>query len=109
MAEEIESQPGTWRQGARLAASLDGILPAAGQRGAVAGCGASWFMAPSYAGPRGGGGRGGPRPHAARVFIRGSGPPAGVLQLRDRGRGRPPTVAIVGDPGTPIARLADQV
>ena len=49
MAEEIESQPETWRRGARLAASLDGILPAAGQRVAVAGCGTSWFMAQSYA------------------------------------------------------------
>src|SRR6201992_650025 len=121
MAEEIDSQPGTWRQAARLAANLDGILPAAGQRVAVAGCGTSWFMAQSYAALREAAGHGvtdafaaseaplATRDYDALVVISRSGTTTEVLQLLDQVRGRTPTVAIVGDPGTPIARLADQV
>ena len=121
MAEEIDSQPGTWRQGARLAASLEGILPAAGQRVAVAGCGTSWFMAQAYAGLREASGQGvtdafaaseaplATRDYDALVVISRSGTTTEVLQLLDQVRGRTPTVAIAGDPGTPIARRADQV
>jgi fructoselysine-6-P-deglycase FrlB-like protein len=121
MAQEIESQPDTWRQGARLAASLDGILPAAGRRVAVAGCGTSWFMAQSYAARREAAGQGltdafaaseaplATRDYDALVVISRSGTTTEVLQLLDQVRGRTPTVAIIGDPGTPIAGLADQV
>jgi fructoselysine-6-P-deglycase FrlB-like protein len=121
MAQEIESQPGTWRQGARLAASLDRVLPASGERIAVAGCGTSWFMAQSYAALREAAGHGvtdafaaseaplATRDYDALVVISRSGTTTEVLQLLDQVRGRTPTVAIVGDPGTPIAGLADQV
>ena len=47
--QEVASQPDSWREAARLAASLDGVLPAPGERVAVVGCGTSWFMAQSYA------------------------------------------------------------
>jgi fructoselysine-6-P-deglycase FrlB-like protein len=121
MAQEIESQPGTWREGARLAAGLGGVLPATGQRVAVAGCGTSWFMAQAYAARREAAGLGvtdafaaseapvATRDYDALVAISRSGTTTEVLELLDQVRGQIPTVAIIGDPGTPIAGLADQV
>ena len=58
MAREIESQPETWRQGARLGAGPACPLPAAGLRVAVVGCGTSWFMAQAYAARREAAGQG---------------------------------------------------
>jgi fructoselysine-6-P-deglycase FrlB-like protein len=121
MAEEIASQPETWREGARLAAGLAGRLPAAGQRVAVVGCGTSWFMAQAYATRREATGHGvtdaftaseAPvtgRDYDAIVAISRSGTTTEVLQVLDRVRGRTPTVAIIGDPDTPMARAADAV
>jgi fructoselysine-6-P-deglycase FrlB-like protein len=121
MAQEIESQPGTWREGARLAAGLGGVLPDTGQRVAVAGCGTSWFMAQAYAARREAAGLGvtdafaaseapvTTRDYDALVTISRSGTTTEVLELLDQVRGQIPTVAIIGDPGTPVAGLADQV
>lgn len=121
MAQEIDSQPGTWREAARLAPSLDGVLPAGGQRVAVVGCGTSWFMAQSYAARREAAGHGvtdafaaseapmTTRDYDAVVAISRSGTTTEVLQLLGQMRGQTPTVAIIGDPGTPMAGLADQV
>ena len=58
IAAEIDSQPETWREGARLAAAPSCPLAAAGQRVAVVGCGTSWFMAQAYAARREAVGRG---------------------------------------------------
>src|SRR3982750_4299494 len=44
---EIASQPECWARAAGLAGSP--ALPAAGERGAVVGCGTSWFMGKAYA------------------------------------------------------------
>jgi fructoselysine-6-P-deglycase FrlB-like protein len=121
MAEEIASQPETWREGARLAASMSGRLPAAGQRVAVVGCGTSWFMAQAYAAGREAAGQGvtdaftaseAPvtgRDYDAIVAISRSGTTTEVLQVLGRVRGLTPTVAIIGDPDTPMARAADAV
>ena len=121
MAQEIESQPDTWREGARLAAGLAGVLPATGQRVAVAGCGTSWFMAQAYAARREAAGLGvtdafaaseapvTTRDYDALVAISRSGTTTEVLELLDQVQGQIPTVAIIGDPGTPITGLADQV
>ena len=49
---EVASQPGCWLRAAGLAAEVAGILPARGERVAVAGCGTSWFIAQSYAAAR---------------------------------------------------------
>ena len=46
---EIASQPDCWVRAAHEASTLAGILPAAGERVAVVGCGTSWFVAQSYA------------------------------------------------------------
>jgi len=50
--QEVASQPACWREAALLADGLAGLLPARGERVAVAGCGTSWFMAQSYAAAR---------------------------------------------------------
>ena len=121
MATEIESQPETWREGARLAAAPSCPLPAAGLRVAVVGCGTSWFMAQAYAARREAAGQGvtdafaaseapvTSRDYDAVVAISRSGTTTEVLQLLSRVRGRVPSVAIIGDPGTPMAGAADAV
>jgi fructoselysine-6-P-deglycase FrlB-like protein len=42
--DEIASQPETWAEAARLAASVASALPSAGERVAFVGCGTSWFV-----------------------------------------------------------------
>ena len=50
---EIASQPACWQRAAELAAGpAAALLPAAGERVAVVGCGTSWFIAQSYAAAR---------------------------------------------------------
>jgi fructoselysine-6-P-deglycase FrlB-like protein len=121
MAREIESQPETWRQGARLGAGPACPLPAAGLRVAVVGCGTSWFMAQAYAARREAAGQGvtdafaaSEAPVASRdydvvVAISRSGTTTEVLQLLASIRGQIPSVAIIGDPDTPMADAADTV
>lgn len=46
---EIESQPSCWREAAARADGLSDVLPGAGERVAVFGCGTSLFMARAYA------------------------------------------------------------
>lgn len=111
MAAEIDSQPETWREGARLAAAPSCPLPAAGQLVAVVGCGTSWFMAQAHTARRQAAGRGvtdafaaseapvSKRYYYAVVAISRSGTTTEVLQLLDSVRGQIPTVAIIGDPG----------
>ena len=48
MRAELNSQPDTWAQAEALR-DTQALLPAAGARVAVVGCGTSWFMAQSYA------------------------------------------------------------
>jgi fructoselysine-6-P-deglycase FrlB-like protein len=50
--QEIRRQPQAWLRAASDAADLTGLLPAAGERVAVFGCGTSWFMAQAYASRR---------------------------------------------------------
>jgi fructoselysine-6-P-deglycase FrlB-like protein len=121
MAREIESQPEAWREAARLASGSAGALPAAGQRVAVVGCGTSWFMAQAYAALREAAGQGltdafaaSEAPVAHRNYdvvlaISRSGTTTEVLQLLDEVRGRVPSVAVIGDPDTPMAGAADAV
>lgn len=119
MAAEIASQPETWREAARLGAAPSCPLPAAGQRVAVIGCGTSWFMAQAYAARREAAGQGvtdafaaseAPitgRGYDAIVAISRSGTTTEVLAVLDTVRGRVPSVAVVGTPGTPVIDAAD--
>ena len=118
--QEVASQPACWRRAGELAADVAGLLPARGERVAVAGCGTSWFMAQSYAAAREASGHGETDAFAAsemplgraydRVLVLSrSGTTTEILQLLDRLRGTAPTVAITAVPGTPVPLAADAV
>jgi fructoselysine-6-P-deglycase FrlB-like protein len=117
---EVASQPGCWRRAAGLAADVAGVLPASGERVAVAGCGTSWFMAQAYAAAREAAGHGETDAFAAsemplgrhydRVLVLSrSGTTTEIVQLLDRLGGAVPTVAISTGPGHPVAQAADAV
>ncbi|GAA0608202.1 SIS domain-containing protein [Kutzneria viridogrisea] len=114
---EITTQPDCWRRAASLNPDS---LPARGERVAVVGCGTSWFVAQSYAALRESAGQGETDAFAASEFPLGraydrvvaitrSGTTTEVLDLLDQVRGRIPTVAVIGDPDTPVVRRADQL
>jgi len=118
--QEIASQPDLWRRAGRLAADVAGLLPAHGERVAVAGCGTSWFIAQSYATAREQAGHGETdaftatemplRRHYDRVVVLSrSGTTTEILQLLDRLRGSVPTVAITAVPQAPITQAADDI
>ena len=117
---EVASQPACWRRAADLAASVAGVLPASGERVAVAGCGTSWFMAQSYAAAREAAGHGETDAFAAsemppgrrydRVLVLSrSGTTTEIVDLLGRLHGRVPTVAITAVAGTPVAEAAGAV
>lgn len=119
MAAELASQPALWERAATLA-SERAVLPSAGERVAVVGCGTSWFMAQAYASLRERGGRGETdafaaseaftdRGYDAVLAITRSGTTTEVLELLDAVRGRVRTIGIVGDPHTPLVDLVDDV
>ncbi|MET7799174.1 SIS domain-containing protein [Streptomyces decoyicus] len=120
MEQELHSQPETWREAARIGAAAS-LLPKAGQRVAVVGCGTSWFMAQSYAALREAAGQGVTDPFAASeaflgsargydavVAITRSGTTTEVLRVLDAVKGRIPTVTLIGDPGTPAVAVSDE-
>jgi fructoselysine-6-P-deglycase FrlB-like protein len=95
-----------------------GLLPAAGERVAVVGCGTSWFIAQSYAVAREAAGLGETDAFAASempagrrydrvVALTRSGTTTEILRLLGLIGPAQPTVAITADPGTPIAAAAD--
>ena len=114
---EIISQPDCWRRAVALAPDS---LPAPGERVAVIGCGTSWFVAQSYAQLREAAGQGETDAFAASEFpfsrrydrvvaITRSGTTTEVLDALDRLRGVTPTLALIGDPETPIVGKADRL
>jgi fructoselysine-6-P-deglycase FrlB-like protein len=118
--QEIASQPACWRRAATLAADVAQVLPARGERVAVAGCGTSWFIAQSFAAAREQSGHGETDAFAASemplgrrydrvVVLSRSGTTTEIIQLLDRLRGTVPTVAVTAVPDTPVARAADEV
>ena len=115
---EIASQPDCWRRAVALLPEVAGLLPAAGERVAVVGCGTSWFIAQSYAVAREAAGQGETDAFAASEMPAGrrydrvialtrSGTTTEILRLLGLIGGAQPTVAITADPGTPIAAAAD--
>ena len=118
--QEVASQPACWRRAGQLAADFAGVLPARGERVAVAGCGTSWFMAQSYAAAREASGHGETDAFAASemplgraydrvVLLSRSGTTTEIVQLLERLRGTAPTVAVTAVPGTPVPEAADAV
>jgi len=117
---EIDSQPACWRRAATLAADVAHVLPARGERVAVAGCGTSWFIAQSFAAAREQSGHGETDAFAASemplgrrydrvVVLCRSGTTTEIIHLLDRLRGTVPTVVITAVPDAPVAWAADDI
>ncbi|MCM3778496.1 SIS domain-containing protein [Microbacterium hydrocarbonoxydans] len=118
MRAELTSQPETW---ARAVAMRDeqALLPEAGARLAVIGCGTSWFMAQAYAALREGSGQGETdafaaseafvdRGYDAVVALTRSGTTTEVLELVERVRGRVRVIGVIGDETSPLVSLVDE-
>jgi fructoselysine-6-P-deglycase FrlB-like protein len=114
-ADEIGSQPGSWRQAADLDTSL---LPEPGADVCVIGCGTSLYMAQAWAALRESRGHGRTDAFPASEVPRGrtydvvvalsrSGTTTEVVHALGHARSR--TVAITAVPGTPVADAADEV
>ncbi|MEV5515640.1 SIS domain-containing protein [Streptomyces flaveolus] len=118
--DELNSQPECWTRAAAEAAGHAKVLPAAGERVAIVGCGTSYFMAQSAAALREEAGLGETDAFAASEFPRGraydrvvaltrSGTTTEVLDLLGALKGRTRTVALTADPDTPVKAAADDV
>ncbi|MDH2414080.1 sugar isomerase [Nocardioides sp. CER19] len=114
---EIATQPQNWRDARETAASHADLLPAAGEKVAVVGCGTSLYMAQAYAALRESAGQGVTdawTPTEARLdrgydrilAITRSGTTTEVLDLLTGVRGATPATVVTSSPGTPAAELA---
>ncbi|MEV8592351.1 sugar isomerase [Streptomyces sp. NPDC052012] len=114
---ELNSQPECWTRAAAGAAEHRSVLPAAGERVAIVGCGTSYFMAQAAAALREASGQGETDAFAASEFPRGraydrvvaltrSGTTTEVLDLLQELKGRTRTTAVTADPATPVMSLA---
>ena len=117
---EIASQPACWLRAGELVAAVGAVLPAPGERVAVAGCGTSWFIAQSYAALREAAGHGETDAFAASempvgrrydrvVALSRSGTTTEILQLLAQLGGTVPTLAITASEQTPVAAAAGAV
>jgi fructoselysine-6-P-deglycase FrlB-like protein len=118
--QEIASQPACWRRAAELVPEVADLLPAPGERVAVAGCGTSWFIAQSYAAAREQAGQGETDAFTASEMPRGrrydrllllsrSGTTTEMIDLAERERAGTRTVAITADAAMPVARASRDV
>src|SRR3954464_15633947 len=116
-AAEIASQPELWPRAARLAVEAADVPPARGERSCVVGCGASLFVAQSWAALRERAGHGRTDAFAASempdgrrydvlVAISRSGSTSEVVHALGRGVAQR-SVAITADPDAAVARAAD--
>ena len=117
---EIASQPACWLRAGELAAAVGAVLPAPGERVAVAGCGTSWFITQSYAALREAAGHGETDAFAASempvgrrydrvVALSRSGTTTEILQLLAQLDGTVPTLVITAAEQSPVAVAADAV
>jgi fructoselysine-6-P-deglycase FrlB-like protein len=119
MATEMASQPETWARAEALAAEHS-LMPAAGRKVAIVGCGTSWFMAQSYAALRENAGHGTTDVFAASeafldrdyddiIALTRSGTTTEVLELVAANRGRARIIGIVGDTSSPLVDMVDDL
>jgi fructoselysine-6-P-deglycase FrlB-like protein len=119
VAEEIRDQPRAWSLAIELASAASGPLPD-GERIAVTGCGSSWYAAKALATLRESSGAGETDAFCASesflergydrvVAISRSGATTEILQALERVPNGTPTVAVVGDPRSPVAAACDLV
>ena len=117
---EIASQPECWARAGGLAAEFADVLPQAGERVAVIGCGTSWFIAMAYACLREAAGLGVTDAFTASEFPAGrgydrvvaisrSGTTTEVADALARRPRQTKAVSLVGVIDTPVAATADQV
>ncbi|MGM7670798.1 SIS domain-containing protein [Microbacterium sp. A93] len=117
MRAELLSQPATWARAAEMRDEQK-VLPAAGERVAVVGCGTSWFMAQSYAALRETAGFGVTDAYAASeafldrdydavIALTRSGTTSEVLEITEQIKGKIPVIGIIGDPTSPLVGLVD--
>lgn len=119
MARELASQPVAWATAAALTAE-QALLPAAGEKVAVVGCGTSWFMAQAYAELRERAGLGLTDAYAASeafverdydaiIALTRSGTTTEVLELVEAQRGKKRIIGIVGDVNSPLVDSVDDL
>ena len=117
---EVASQPACWLRAAALLPAVAGMLPARGERVAVAGCGTSWFIAQAYAALREASGEGETDAFAASempvgrrydrvVALSRSGTTTEILQLLAQLDGTMPILAITASAQAPVAAAAGAV
>ncbi|MGI8668212.1 MAG: SIS domain-containing protein [Jatrophihabitans sp.] len=117
VAEEINRQPAAWLRAAELSADAEKVLPRAGERVAVVGCGTSWFIAEAYTHLREDAGHGQTDSFTASMFPLGrrydrllaitrSGTTTEVLRVLESQRAGSST-AITADPHTPVIAAAE--
>ncbi|AKU14977.1 SIS domain-containing protein [Luteipulveratus mongoliensis] len=120
LAREVASQPALWAAAVAMAPTHADQLPRRGARVAAIGCGTSWFIAQAYASRREELGHGETdaftatefpteRAYDAVLLISRSGTTTEVLEVVEAVRGRIPTYAIIGTPGTPLTEVCDHV
>lgn len=113
---ELSSQPDIWAQALDLADAHRALLPTAGEKVLVVGCGTSYYMGDSYAFLRNDAGLGRTRAAIPReldwidddehiIVISRSGTTADVVELVERYRDTYRITAILGDTDTPLGRL----
>jgi fructoselysine-6-P-deglycase FrlB-like protein len=116
--QEVAGQPAAWARAAQLAGQVVGVLPGAGERVAVVGCGTSAFIGQAYAALRESSGSGETdafpasempsfREYGTVLAISRSGTTTEVLRVLDTVTTR--TVAITATPESPIATRAGDV
>jgi len=117
LEHEIASQPQMWRMAAAMAAEARDVLPSAGTRIAVVGCGTSWFMAQSVAALREAAGLGETdaftptemppgRRYDAVIVISRSGTTTEIVRALRAVPAGTPTIAISAVPSSPVVEVA---
>ncbi|KNY04650.1 SIS domain-containing protein [Microbacterium sp. GCS4] len=117
MRDELTSQPETWAKAADLR-EQQALLPVAGARVAVVGCGTSWFMGQAYAGLRETAGLGETdafaasesfvdRGYDAVIALSRSGTTTEVLEIAERLKGRSRVIGVIGDETSPLVDMVD--
>lgn len=117
MRDELTSQPETWAKAADLR-DQQALLPAAGARVAVVGCGTSWFMGQAYAVLRETAGLGETdafaasesfvdRGYDAVIALSRSGTTTEVLEIAERLKGRSRVIGVIGDETSPLVGMVD--
>jgi fructoselysine-6-P-deglycase FrlB-like protein len=119
LEQEVASQPQMWRTAAAMAAEARAVLPAAGARIALVGCGTSWFMAQSAAALREAAGLGETdaftptemppdRRYDAVVVISRSGTTTEIVRAVRAVPPGTPTIAVSAVPDSPVVRAAQR-